>query len=385
MSILNCPIILFAAILGLSPLHEAGFRGEGITIAIIDGGFFRANDEDIFPQEHILGVYDLLEEDRLSGDTCVQQTNAIFDDPADYHGTACLSTMLYDYSLHPNTLALTNGLPFVGTAPDASYIIIRTEDNYAEYPREAERLAHAIHLADTLGADIITISLGYTVFDDTTFNYTYEQMNGMHVASQAATEVAQKGRLICAAMGNDGVKPWHYLSSPADAEGILAVGAIAPDSTAAAFSSYGPSADGRIKPEVAAPGQSTVVFLPQYKDSLGTYIGGLFNGNGTSFATPEIAGMAACLWQALPALSAAELRQLIIASSSNYATPDARIGYGIPNAAQAWKAAQTSLENSIEKTSSTGNGVLRLGADGLYIEKAGHRYTLLGQPIQEKF
>lgn len=346
------------AILGLGGLHEAGFRGEGTTIAIIDAGFFRANDPSVFPQDHIIGVYDMLEGDSLSRDTF-----DIFSDPENTHGTMCLSTMLY---------ADEN---FTGTAPDANYILIRSEDIYAEYYGEEERLARALRMADSLDVDVVSISLGYNLFDDTTTSHVYADMDGHGVAAQVATELMRKGRMVCIAAGNDGNKAWHYLSTPGDAYDILTVGACDEQGTVAGFSSYGPSYDGRIKPEVAAWGLQTVIYNPSIQDSIGNYIGGITKGNGTSFATPEIAGMTACLRQAFPTLSTMELRQAILESCSQFSNADCRLGYGIPDA---WSVYQTLQGTGIESLWNKDEGkVLENGR--IYIIRNGIRYDVLGR------
>lgn len=379
--------LLASAILGLTPLHDAGFRGEGITIAVIDGGFFRANEESVFPQDHILSWHDLVLDDRLQGDTCVADSIGMFSDPNNCHGSYVLSTMLYESP------------QFCGTAPDAHYILIRTEDMGAEYPGEAERLARGIRLAEELGADIITSSLGYSEFDDPALNYSYQQMDGSTVSSRAATEAVRHGLFVCVSAGNSGNKAWHYISAPADADSILAVGAVAQDSLPAAFSSYGPSADGRLKPDVAAWGQRTTIFYPNLQDSLGNYVGGLSSGNGTSFACPEVAGMVACLMQALPHLSVMELRDYVLRSSHLYdsvqyamANPELHVpihpqlGYGIPNAWLAYQLATngtSTLEEALCHTPAEDSATAQkfFHAGHLYIRRSNRLYTPSGQLI----
>lgn len=366
MNLLGFILLLF----NLTQLHEAGFRGEGMTIAVIDGGFFRANDPSVFPQDQIVGVYDLLEGDSLAVDSI-----GIFDDPNNNHGTKVLSTMLYR-----DTAAA-----FVGTAPDAHYILIRSEDISAEYYGEVERLVRAFHLADSLDADIVTVSLGYSRFNDidgqpNPKNYTYQDMNGLSIASKAATELVRKGRFVCVAAGNDGNNDWHYIAVPADADSILTVGAVAEDSLAAYFTSFGPTADGRLKPEVSALGELSTVYYPEVQDSLGQYVGMLSLANGTSFSTPETAGMVACLWQALPNLTNMELRQLIMESSSLYPLHEDRRGYGIPDAWFAYSGERTSLKT----LSDAPEGVQKRIENGqLMILKNGIKYTVLGLPVQK--
>ena len=192
MKLLGLILLLF----NLTPLHQAGYQGQGMKIAVIDGGFFRANDPTVFPQDQILGAYNLLEGDSLAVDTF-----DLFSDPANVHGTMVLSTMLYQDT--------TEG-GFVGTAPKASFYLIKSEDIYAEYYEEVERLARAFRLADSLDVDIVTVSLGYSLFNDVDgqpnpLNFTYADMDGRtSPTSRAATELVRKGRLVVVAAGNDG-------------------------------------------------------------------------------------------------------------------------------------------------------------------------------------
>ena len=340
--------------LNYKPLHDAGYRGEGITIAVIDGGFYRANDSTVFPQDHIIGVYDLLE-----GDTAASEQNiGIFDNPSDSHGTCCLSTMLYSDTL------------FTGTAPDANYILIRTEDYYKENMHEVERLARGMHLADSLGADVVTISLGYTMFDDSTTNYSYADMNGSSPAAKAALELARHDIIVCVAMGNDGNNEWHYLSTPADADSIFAVGAAEQSGVICNFSSYGPTSDGRVKPEVVAWGGNCFVYNPSYINPDTGKEGTLGFSNGTSFATPQFAGLIACLRQALPHMSAMELRQAVIEATSYYPQYTAQEGYGVPDIGyvfngirQALEDVNNSRENGVYKRLHNGNIVIIKGND----------------------
>ena len=226
-------LFLTSWFLGLEPLHEAGFRGEGITIAVIDGGFYGVDqDSAAYPSEQIIGWKDFLEKD-----------STFFTDINESHGSMVLSTMLTEKNDDGQAL---------GTAPGANYFLIRTEDIYAEYPGEMNNLARGIQYADSIGADIITISLGYRQFDNLDDDLKYEDINGKSAVSLAATEAARNGRIVVVAAGNDGNDPWHYIAVPSDADSILCVGAVDEDSIVAPFSSFGPTADVRELPQVSA-------------------------------------------------------------------------------------------------------------------------------------
>jgi subtilisin family serine protease len=285
-------------------LHNAGYTGEGMVIALLDAGFQDANTlpafDSLFANNQILGTWDF-----VAGEASVYE---------DYqHGMEVLST-------------IGGNLPgdLVGTAPKASFWLLRTEDASTEYLIEEYNWDAGAEYADSVGADIISTSLGYTVFDDPTENHIYAtDMNGHTTPSARAANIAfSKGMLVIASAGNSGGGPWQYISSPADGDSVIAVGAVDAFGQYASFSSTGPSADGDIKPNVAAVGQGTIVEYP----------GGVTGpGNGTSFACPVLAGSAACLWQAHPERNNKEIKDAIQQSASQYLNPDSLLGYGIPN------------------------------------------------------
>ena len=353
-------LLLFISswLLGLEPLHEAGFRGEGITIAVIDGGFYGVDqDSAAYPSEQIIGWKDFLEKD-----------STFFTDINESHGSMVLSTMLTEKNDDGQAL---------GTAPGANYFLIRTEDIYAEYPGEMNNLAKGIRYADSIGADIITISLGYRQFDNPDDDLKYEDINGKSAVSLAATEAARNGRIVVVAAGNDGNDPWHYIAVPSDADSILCVGAVNEDSIVAPFSSFGPTADGRELPQVSAWGVKSMVYSPSADSCV--------RKNGTSFAAPRIAGMAACLRQAMPQLSAMDLRRMIIESASNYPNWDPQMGYGIPNAAAIWQAytALPSFDAHSEEPLYFNLQGIQLDSapeHGFYIEKRGNTVRKLVRP-----
>ena len=296
------PASLQNTLLGIPQLQEAGYTGEGKIIAVFDGGFTATNMlpyfNHLFEQDRLLATYDY---------------STATEDVFRYspHGTKALST-----------IAALDSAEFIGTAPLATFMLAVTEEILTEYPVEEYNWLFAAEWADSAGADIITSSLGYSTFDDPSFDHTYEELDGeTTVAGLAATIATRKGILVVSSAGNSGNDPWRYITTPADAINILAVGAITPNGEVASFSSVGPSADGRIKPDVAALGVSTVVANPE---------GGFTTGNGTSFAAPQIAGFAAAVWQAYPGLTNLELREAIIESGNRAGNPDEFVGYGVP-------------------------------------------------------
>ena len=300
-------------------LHAEGFHGEGMLIAMLDAGWIGFDQSPMFTNLYengqIWGTYNF-----IPGRDNVYTNHG--------HGTSCASIILSSFYGDNDTL--------VGTAPAANMVFIRTEDPLTEQPIEEDFWVAGAELADSLGADVITASLGYTLFDDSTFVYDYSSCDGRtSVASLAATKAAHKGMVVCAAAGNEGANAWHKLSRPSDAEDILCVGAVNVDSLPAPFTGCGPSYDGRVKPDAASCGwDSYMVFAELYSPGdtaepvLYTHIA---TGSGTSCATPTLAGLATCLWQALPQLNSLEIMQLIREAGHQYTMPDTTMGYGIPD------------------------------------------------------
>lgn len=294
------------AMLGIDSLHAAGYRGEGMDIAVIDVGFSDVDDNPTIAQDRIAGVRDFV--------------HGTFSYDGDTHGAMVLSCMLSD---EPGT--------YVGSAPGATYRLLVSEDNDSEYPVEEDYWVAAVEWADSAGVDVVNTSLGYYAFDDPAMSYTHDDLDGSTAfSSRAAAMAAAKGMMLLVAAGNEGNAAWRKIIVPADADGILAVGAVSSDGVRASFSSVGNSADGRIKPEVMAVGSGTRMVI----DSRG-----VISSSGTSFATPVLCGGVACLWQAHPEWTVARLREEVIRSSSRYASPDCYMGYGIPNLYAAHRSA----------------------------------------------
>lgn len=290
-------------------LHAKGYRGKGMTIAVFDAGFLNTNVlmafDSIRSQGQIKGTYDFVE----------NELN-VYDEGN--HGTNVLSTMAANV---PGTI--------IGTAPDADYWLFRTENDASETIIEEYNWAAAAEFADSVGVDIINSSLGYTEFDDTTQSHRYSDMDGKTtICTQAANIAFSKGILVVNSAGNEGNSLWHYIGAPADAPEILTIGAVDANGERMSFSSVGPTADGRIKPSVAAQGGAA--YIAKSDGSYGV-------SNGTSFSSPIIAGMAACLWQSAPSNSNQIISFKIRISGNQASNPDTLLGYGIPDFLKAYQ------------------------------------------------
>jgi len=327
-------------------LHNKGYHGEGMLIAILDAGFFHYKTLPAFDsvnlKNQVLETHDFV-------------NNEVSVDEDNWHGMMCFSIMAANL---PGQL--------VGTCPNANFLLYRSEDVSSESPVEEQYWIAAAERADSAGADVISTSLGYNTFDNPVFDYTYTDMNGRtSMIAQAATMAARKGMIVLAAAGNEGNDTWHFITTPADADSILAVGAVNASGTPAGFSSYGPSSDGRVKPDVASVGSGTAI-----SDTSGT----VAFGNGTSFATPNLAGLVTCLWQAFPQFTNMEIIKAVEKSSSIYSNPDNRIGYGIPDFKKAFDDLnqQQILKNA---TGILGNNFIRV-----YPNPFKNNFTVLIKP-----
>jgi serine protease AprX len=286
-------------------MHSNGYTGAGIRIAVIDAGFMNVDQmsafDSIFANGQILGTWDF-----------VDNESNVYND--NQHGSMVLS-------------CIAGNIPgeLIGTAPGASFYLLRSEDAPTENIIEEYNWATAAEYADSAGADIINSSLGYTVFDDPSQNHSYNDLDGNTTPVTIAADIAaSRGIIVCNSAGNEGNNPWLQISAPADADSILAVGAVDDLGVYATFSGKGPSFDGRVKPDVAAQGQSTVVADPWG-------LTGTFTGSGTSFASPLMAGMVATLLQCHPSASSQQIISAIRQSASQSQSPDSLLGYGIPD------------------------------------------------------
>ena len=293
-------------------VHDSGYIGTGVLVCILDDGF---NFHDKHEALRNVVIAPGMQRDFTEGDTVVTDTTSLFNLR---HGTAVMGCIA------GNKIGT-----YVGAGFGAQFALARTEVDGSEAPVEMLYWGMGAEWADSLGADLITSSLGYFTFDNSANDYTYADMNGHTTdVSRAAEIAASKGILVCNAVGNEGNSSWHYLIAPSDVytDSLIAVGAVDKNGTIASFSSYGPSAAGCFKPDLSARGVTdTLVSTTSSGTNLYT------TGDGTSFATPLLAGLAACLIQARPQWPPAQLARALRETASQGATPDNHIGWGIPN------------------------------------------------------
>jgi subtilisin family serine protease len=304
--------------LDIDIMHEEGFRGEGMLVGVFDGGF--SNISGLSPLAHLFAANKIL----LTKDFVINRNNV---ENQESHGTRVLSI-----------LASNAEGEFVGAAPAADYMLFVTEAA-GEFRVEEYNWLFAAEMADSAGVDVVNTSLGYSNFDDDNMDYTYQDMDGQTtVITKAANLAASKGILLVNSAGNEGNNSWNFITAPADSDSVLAIGAINSAFSRATFSSFGPSADGRVKPDLSALGQGTAVV---------TASGNIANQNGTSFSSPIVAGLVTGFWQAFPALTNFQVMQIMKESASQFNSPDNDLGYGIPSFVRAVELARN-LESPIE-------------------------------------
>ena len=290
-------------------LHNQNYLGQGMQIAVLDGGFYHADRypamDSLWANNQILGTKDF-----------VDPTVDFFK--THYHGMSVLS-------------CIGGNVPgkLIGTAPKASYWLIRSEDTGSEFLIEEDNWVAAAEFADSAGVDIINSSLGYTEFDDPQMNHTYYDLDGKTTrVTRGANIAASRGILVFSSAGNQGNKPWKYLVAPSDGDKVTGVGAVNKDSIPAGFTSLGPAFGGKTKPNVTALGWNT--YLQKSDGSFG-YL------SGTSFSSPVMAGMAACLWQSQPHATAEQIKSAIEMTAHLYGNPNDLMGFGIPDMYRAWQ------------------------------------------------
>lgn len=291
-------------------LHDRGFKGQGKLIAVLDAGFVGVDIglgfDSLVQSGRIVDAYDL-----VHASTDVYSYSG--------HGTGCLSTMA---AYLPGT--------YVGTAPLAEYALYCTEVEGIDQPAEMDNMVAGIERADSVGADIISSSLGYNNFQGPGYStLTYADIDGKTTAPAKAVNLATaKGMLCVISAGNEGGNPWNYILTPGDADSAITVGSVNINKDPAGDSGFGPNSAGRIKPDVCLLGSSAYIM-----QTSGTPV----PGNGTSYATPQLAGWAACLWQATSNTTPWKLRNAITQSAHRYLNPGAQLGYGIPDFGKAFE------------------------------------------------
>jgi subtilisin family serine protease len=291
--------------LGIDDMHQQGFHGEGLIIAIFDAGFLGVDVATPFATVISEGRINL-----AASQDFVFNSDDVFQ--YDDHGTEVFSVIA----------ALQNGI-FTGGAYKAKYQLYVTEDVPTEYRIEEYNWLFAAERADSAGVDLVNSSLGYNDFDDDSMDYPKSALNGKTaVVTRAAQLLADRGVLIVCSAGNEGNNSWQLITAPADAVDVLSVASVDANGSRSPSSSRGPSADNRIKPDVAAMGVGTSVILPS--GSTGT-------ASGTSLASPLITSFAAGVWQKYPQLTNKEIMMLIRRSGSLASTPNNFLGHGIPD------------------------------------------------------
>ncbi|TFV97857.1 T9SS type A sorting domain-containing protein [Algoriphagus kandeliae] len=309
------------SLLGIDKMHEEGFKGEGIRIAVFDVGFPAVNTINAF--SHLINNGQIIDQKDF-----VRPWN---------------ENVFTDYQHGTNVLSLIGAMEaeaYISGAPNAEYFLAMTEELLTEYKIEEYNWLRAAEYADSIGVDIINSSLGYFDFDDPSMNYTFEDLDGKTtVITRAANFASQKGILVVNSVGNYGPSE-PSLVAPSDSPEVLAIGSVNQDLAVSNFSSRGPTSDGRIKPDLAAFGNG--VSLIRNNGSIGP-------GSGTSFAAPQIVALAAGLWQARPDWTRSELIDNLLRSASNYDNPDNLIGYGIPDFYKALYGEILSIEEQGEE------------------------------------
>ncbi len=293
--------------IGVQNLHNVQYLGQNMLIAVMDDGFNKVDKnttmKHLFDNKKILSTFDF-----------VRNTASVYD--VGGHGALVLSCMA---PYLPGRI--------IGTAPRASYALFRTEDGATEKIIEEANYLFAAEKADSLGADLINTSLGYNTYDYSPYNHTLADINGDNtLVTRAADWAAQTGILVCVSAGNSGnTSDWPYVGSPADGDSVIAVGAVTAGKVRVSFSSIGPTADGRIKPDIAAMGSGVTLSAVNNADATV-----LTSGSGTSFSGPIFCGFAACFWQLHPEMTMMQVREALLKLGSQAKSPDNKLGYGIP-------------------------------------------------------
>ena len=284
-------------------LHEQDFTGDGMVVAVLDSGFPNVLNNTAFSsivaQDRLLGTYDF----------ALRQENV---DGTGSHGARTFSNI--------GGFILDQ---FVGTAPEASFYLFRTEYGPTENPVEEAWWVEALERADSLGVDVVNTSLGYRAYDNAAYDHSYEDLDGQTtIGARGANHAFDKGMILVTSAGNGGSSSFPTVGTPGDSPGMLTIGAVDSDGHYVSFSSIGPTVDGRVKPDVMAQGLNAAVVSQN---------GTVSTGSGTSFSSPIMAGAVASLWQARPEISNGQIMQVVRESAHLFNNPTDEMGYGIPN------------------------------------------------------
>lgn len=293
-------------------LHELEYAGDEMIIAVLDAGFPSVNTnsgfEDMINEGRLLGTYDF-------------QARSTNIDGTSNHGTRVASDIVGFLEDQ-----------FVGTAPQASFYFYVTEYTPTETPLEEAHWVEALERSDSLGVDVVNTSLSYKGYDDSTYTHTFEDLDGESTFAARGGNIAfDKGMILVCSAGNSGNSDSYYPGTPADAKGVLTIGAVNSNGNYSSFSSYGPTTDGRYKPDVMAQGSNAAVI---------TTNGTISTSNGTSFSSPIMAGVVACLWQSRPEVPNDHVMQVVREAGHLYNNPTNQMGYGIPNFEDAYNLLQ---------------------------------------------
>ena len=302
------------ALSDIPQVHAKGISGDSVVIGILDSGFRWKLIESLVSRK-VLAEYDFVFHDTITANEAGDIGSQ------DNHGTSIFS-LIGGYKEGQ----------IVAPAFNASFVLAKTEDIRSETHVEEDNYAAALQWMDSIGVDITTSSLGYNEFDPSTFSYTYSDMDGKSTVVTKAVELAftQFGMSTFTSAGNDGNNSWHYVNAPADGFNVIAVGAVSNNNLKASFSAFGPTSDGRIKPDIVTQG------VLDYGASVsGTSTSAYGTMNGTSASTPIAAGIGAQLLSLYPHLTNVQIRHIILTTAGNAAAPNNEIGYGLVSSLKA--------------------------------------------------
>jgi subtilisin family serine protease len=310
----------------IDSLQRLGYHGEGMLVGLLDTGYRRTHVA--LTGATVVAQYDFIHHDGVVDDEPGQDSDGQHN-----HGTETWSIIAGNA---PGT--------FTGAAYRASFVLAKTENISSETKSEEDNWVAGLEWADSIGADVVSSSLGYSTFDSGVGSYTLADLNGHTAESTNAADMAvARGIVVVTAMGNEGnVLSWRKMLVPADGDSVLSIGAVDGGGTLASFSSIGPTADGRIKPDLVAMGVQDAVVNPNDPMAYGLV-------SGTSFSTPLVAGLCTLLLQAHPNWPPMTLRDALRMTATRSSSPDTLYGWGIPRGAAANTFIPVSVGDGREK------------------------------------